>query len=145
MTPAEAVQRLKIEVFTPDWCLSRRRIALLYEVFEVLGPEHQRRKGITYILKMARGTLDYISRHEQDFYPPALDFLKEALAHLLKASEDTSFNAAEEARIFTGVYERFMALKRRVGHAGKGRSKTEQDSSIRLNRSGNDDEIDGEI
>jgi len=114
MQEEEAFQRLRAEILAQDWRLSSRRIEALFMAFDTLERVFEARKGPVYILGMARGALDYLKRRGDEALPAALDFLKEALAHLVSIYEDENMTAGREAELFNKAYERFNKLKERI-------------------------------
>lgn len=117
----ESIQRLKAEIIAQDWSLSPKRIELLDSAFSCLKQRFKTRKGIHAILVMAGSALNYIKKRKENSLPDTIDFLKEAMAHVVNLYEESNFDPASEEKIFQTVYSRFSTLKTKVGE-GKKRS-----------------------
>ncbi|MEA2083049.1 MAG: hypothetical protein U9O82_02180 [Thermodesulfobacteriota bacterium] len=110
----ESIQRLKAEIIAQDWSLSQKRIELLDSAFSSLKQRFKTRKGIHAILVMADSALDYIKKKKENSLPDAIDFIKEAMAHVVNLYEESDFDPASEEKIFQIVYSRFTTLKTKV-------------------------------
>lgn len=110
----EALQRIKAETIAFDWCLNQRRIKLLSASFAALEQALPGRRGFAYVLNMAGSTMVYLERHGDAALPAALDFFKQALAHLVTMLEEDDLSEVREAEIFHQIYERFEILKKKI-------------------------------
>ena len=110
----ESIQRLKAEIIAQDWSLSQKRITLLEASFACLKQRFKSRKAAFAILTMAGSVLDYIKRRGENTPIVTIDFLKEAMAHIVNLYEDGNFNPEQEEKIFRGLYSRFSALKQQI-------------------------------
>ncbi len=110
----ESIQRLKAEILSQDWSLSQKRVKLLDTAFFSLKQRFKTRKGTHAILIMAGSALDYIKKKKENSIPDAIDFIKEAMAHVVNLYEESDFNPASEEKVFQTVYSRFTMLKTKV-------------------------------
>ncbi len=110
----ESIQRLKAEIIAQDWSLSQKRITLLEASFTCLKHRFKSRKAAFAILTMAGSVLDYIKRRGENTPTVTIDFLKEAMAHIVNLYEDGNFNPEQEEKIFRSLYSRFSALKQQI-------------------------------
>lgn len=110
----ESIQRLKAEILSQDWSLSQKRVEILDTAFFSLKQRFKTRKGTHAILVMAGSALDYIKKKKENSLPDAIDFIKEAMAHVVNLYEESDFNPASEEEVFQTVYSRFTTLKTKV-------------------------------
>ncbi len=110
----ESIQRLKAEIIAQDWTLSQKRITLLEASFTCLKQRFKTRKAAFAILIMAGSVLDYIKRRGENTPIVTIDFLKEAMAHIVNLYEDGNFNPEQEEKLFRGLYSRFSSLKQQI-------------------------------
>ncbi len=115
----ESIQRLKAEIIAQDWSLSPKRIELLDSAFSCLKQRFKTRKEIHAILVMAGSVLNYIKKRRENSLPDTIDFLKEAMAHVVNLYEESNFDPASEEKIFRTLYSRFSTLKIKVREGGK--------------------------
>ncbi len=110
----ESIQRLKAEIIAQDWSLSQKRIDLLEAAFTCLKNRFKTRKAAFAILTMARSVLDYVKKKGGDTPSATIDFLKEAMAHIVSLYENRDFDPEREEKLFRGLYSRFAALKQKI-------------------------------
>ena len=114
----EAIHKLKAEIIAQDWRLSPRRAAGLEAAFACLGERFSTRKATAAMLVMAGSVLGYIKKFGGD-PPETIDFLKEAMAHVVNLYEDLEYDPDKEKQIFQSLYARFNALKKKIKERGK--------------------------
>jgi hypothetical protein len=114
LSSEEAIARLKAEIIAQDWQLPPRRIQPLEEAVTALRSNYPSRKHMLNLLSMTGSTLNYAKKHEGSVIPECIDFLKEALAHIVRMHEDTDTTAEEEKNVFDRLYLHFMLLKERI-------------------------------
>lgn len=113
----DAVLRLKAEILAQDWRLSARRAARLEAAFSSLRGHFHDRKAIRAMLIMADNVLGYIKTHGAT--PPAtIDFLKEAMAHVVSLHEDLVVDPKRDEETFQILYLRFNQLRERIRSKG---------------------------
>ncbi|MCK5232222.1 MAG: hypothetical protein KAR13_18260 [Desulfobulbaceae bacterium] len=110
----ESIQRLKAEILSQDWSLSQKRVEILDTAFFSLKERFKTRKATHAILVMAGSALDYIKKKKENSLPDAIDFIKEAMAHVVNLYEESDFNPANEDKVFQTVYSRFTTLKTKI-------------------------------
>lgn len=110
----ESLQKLKAEILAQDWRLPPKRIEPLEEAFACLKQRFKSRKHVLAILTMADSVLLHLKKQEGDPLPQCLDFLKEAMAHVVSIHEDGKFNPESEEALFKRVYSQFTLLKQLV-------------------------------
>ncbi len=110
----KAIGRLKAEILSQDWRLSEQRAATLAAAFACLRERFRNRKAAHAILVMATNVLTYIQRHGDRQVPETVDFIKEAMAHVVNFYEAPSFDPEEDKKILRSVYRRFSALRETV-------------------------------
>ncbi len=110
----EAISRLKAEIISQDWRLSEQRAAALAAAFACLQQRFRNRKAVHAILLMAGNVLTYIQRHGDRRVPETVDFIKEAMAHVVRCHESGSLDVEEDKRMLRAVYRRFTDLRRTV-------------------------------
>lgn len=141
----ESIQILKAEIIAQDWRLPQKRIEPLEEAFFCLKNRFRTRKNIHSILIMSDSVLKYLKKHGKTASPDFLEFLKEAMAHVVTMYEDSKFDPEKEKQLFKRVYGQFGRLKQKV-KANKKKSEPNEDSqasrsaseSSTLPTSGND-------
>lgn len=110
----ESIQRLKAEIIAQDWGLSTKRIDLLEAAFACLQERFKNRKAAHAILIMAGSVLSYVKRKGENTPSNSIDFLKEAMAHIVNLYETDTFDPASEEKLFNGLYYRFNGLKKKI-------------------------------
>jgi len=111
----EAILRLKAEIIAQDWRLSPSRAEQLEAAFASLRQHFAARKPIHAMLVMAANVLAYIKNRGAS-PPETIDFLKEAMAHVVNLHEDLSDDPEGEETLFRGLYSRFSTLKSKIQH-----------------------------
>lgn len=114
ITIEEAIQRLKWEIIAQDWSLSIKRISLLEEAFQFLKQHYTDRKPAYNILIMADSLLRYIKDQGDKIPSESIDFLKEAMAHIVNIYETEDLEAEKEEHLFKILYFRFKKLKKKI-------------------------------
>lgn len=109
----EAIKRLKAEVIAQDWRLSPKRAVSLEEAFQCLRQHFKTRKAIQAMLIMAGSVLEHI-RKRNGKPPETIDFLKEAMAHIVSIYEDLDDEPGRERTVFDTLFKRFQDLKQRI-------------------------------
>jgi len=109
----DAIARLKAEVIAQDWRLSPKRVEQLEAAFTSLREQFQGRKPVHAMLVMATNVLEYIKTHGNS-PPETIDFLKEAMAHLVNLYEELVDDPAHEERTFQILFARFTTLKGKI-------------------------------
>lgn len=115
----EAIVRLKAEVIAQDWRLSPKRVEQLEAAFSSLRDCFQGRKPLHAMLVMATNVLEYIKTHGNS-PPDTIDFLKEAMAHLVNLYEELADDPAHEERTFQALFARFTILKEKIQQRSTG-------------------------
>jgi hypothetical protein len=110
----ESIQRLKAEIIAQDWGLSTKRIDLLEAAFSCLQERFKNRKAAHAILIMAGSVLSYVKRKGENTPSNSIDFLKEAMAHIVNLYEADTFDPESEEKLFNGLYYRFNGLKKKI-------------------------------
>lgn len=110
----EAIARLKAEIIAQDWQLPPRRIQPLEEAIATLRANCSTRKHILNLLSMTASTLNYAKKYGGSAIPECIDFLKEAMAHVVGICEDENSTAEAEQKTFDRLYARFTLLKERI-------------------------------
>lgn len=110
----DSIQRLKAEIIAQDWGLSTKRIDLLEAAFACLRERFKNRKAAHAILIMAGSVLDYVKRKGENTPSNSIDFLKEAMAHIVNLYEADTFDPESEEKLFNGLYYRFNGLKKKI-------------------------------
>ncbi|MFO7760785.1 MAG: hypothetical protein ACQES8_08305 [Thermodesulfobacteriota bacterium] len=114
LSTEEAIQRLKWEIIAQDWSLSVKRISLLEEAFLFLKHYYADRKPAHNILIMADSLLHYIKNREDNIPSESIDFLKEAMAHIVNIYETEDLKTEKEEHLFKILYYRFNKLKGKI-------------------------------
>ncbi len=103
-----AIAQLRAEIIAPDWQLSPQRITHLRAALTTLTSFFAERSHALALLKMASSVVDHIDHHEAQ--APALDFLKEDMAHIVSLYEDDIVDADRDKDIVKRAYKRFRRL-----------------------------------
>jgi len=109
----DAILRLKAEIIAQDWRLSPKRIEQLEAAFTSLGEPFKGRKAPHAMLVMATNVLGYIKKRGPS-PPETIDFLKEAMAHLVNLHEDLTDDPGREEEILQSLFARFTTLKEKI-------------------------------
>ncbi len=109
----DAVLRLKAEIIAQDWRLSPKRAARLDEAFVSLKGHFRERRAIHAMLVMAANVLDYIKGHGVN-PPDTIDFLKEAMAHVVSLHEELGVDLNREQEVLRNLLVRFNRLKDKI-------------------------------
>jgi hypothetical protein len=107
----DALLRLKGELLAPDWQLNDRRAVGLLRALAVVEGYTRLRRAVLMVCAMARAAVDYLRPRGSAAPPAVLDFLKQALAHLVVMLEEDELDSAREEEIMDRLYGRFMQLK----------------------------------
>lgn len=118
----EAIKRLKAEVIAQDWRLSPKRAVSLEEAFQCLRQHFKTRKAVQAMLIMAGSVLEHI-RKRNGKPPETIDFLKEAMAHIVSLYEDLDDEPDREKIVFDTLFKRFQNLKQRIKNPGQPENK----------------------
>ncbi len=110
----ESIKRLKVEIIAQDWGLSSKRIELLEAAFSCLKQRFKNRKAAHAILIMAGSVLEYVKRKGESNPAESIDFLKEAMAHIVNLYESDEFDLEKDEKLFKGLYFRFNSLKQKI-------------------------------
>ena len=110
----ESIQKLKTEIISQDWRLPQRRIEPLEAAFACLKQHFRNKKNALAILTMADNVLKYIKKHGNASEPSFIDFLKEAMAHVVTIFEDHELDPEQERQLFQRVYEQFSRLRQKI-------------------------------
>lgn len=113
----EAIKRLKAEVIAQDWRLSPKRAASLEDAFQCLRRHFNTRKAMQAMLIMAGSVLEHI-RKRNGKPPETIDFLKEAMAHIVSLYEDLDDEPEREKAVFDTLFKRFQGLKQKIKNHG---------------------------
>ncbi|MBI5558604.1 MAG: hypothetical protein HY885_13300 [Deltaproteobacteria bacterium] len=145
----ESIKRLKVEIIAQDWGLSEKRIDLLESAFSCLKQRFKNRKAAHAILIMAGSVLEYVKKKGESTPAESIDFLKEAMAHVVNLYESDELDLEKDEKLFKGLYFRFNALKEKI-RAGKRQGAGEQAGSQGAQltseaRDGQQDDFDDEV
>ncbi|MFZ5776296.1 MAG: hypothetical protein ACOY3Z_12505 [Thermodesulfobacteriota bacterium] len=110
----ESIQRLKAEILSPDWSLSPKKIESLEAAFTCLKNRLKTRKNAFGILSMADSILQFARKRQEPLPAEFVDFLKEAMAHVVNMYEESKFDPDRDAELFRRVYAKFLQLKEKV-------------------------------
>ncbi|MFH7321094.1 hypothetical protein ACHHRT_10860 [Desulfurivibrio sp. D14AmB] len=117
----ESIRLLKAEIIAQDLQLPARRIEPLQEAVSCLKLRFKSRKNILAILGMADGVIRYIQRHQVHADLDCLDFLKEALAHVVNVYEEGKFVPEREEELGKRMYKKFANLRRIMADRREGK------------------------
>ncbi len=106
----DAVVRLRVEVLAPDWQLSSNRITYLQGAFATLGSVLCHRPHCLAVLGMARNVLVYIAKRPANM-GKAMDFLKEAMAHIISMYEEDKPTEVGDKQHFLPIRKRYEVLR----------------------------------
>lgn len=109
----ESIQRLKAEIIAQDWRISPNRASQLEASFACLRQRFKSRKATHAMLVMAGSTLEHIKKKGGN-PPETIDFLKEAMAHVVNLYEDLSYDPDREEQLFQKLFRRFNLLKEKI-------------------------------
>jgi hypothetical protein len=128
----ESINRLKVEIIAQDWGLSTKRIDLLEAAFFCLKQRFKNRKAAHAILIMAGSVLEYVKRKGESTPSESIDFLKEAMAHIVNLYEADEFDLEKDEKLFKGLYFRFNSLKEKIkaGKTPAGAAKSDNSSAV---------------
>ena len=110
----EAILKLKTEIISQDWSLSHKKIEPLQAAFACLKNRFNTRKNALAILSMADSVLRYAQRRQEPVSPEFVDFLKEAMAHVVNMYEDGKLDPDRDAELYKRVYGKFARLKEKA-------------------------------
>jgi len=110
----ESIQRLKAEILAQDWRISPRRLESIEAAFSCLQKRFKTRKGMHAILAMADSVIVYMKKQDETVAPASIDFLKEAMAHIVNLYEDHDYNPDHEEELFQRVFKRYNVLKQKL-------------------------------
>ncbi len=110
----ESIRTLKAEILAQDWRLPPRRIEPLEASFACLKQRFNTRKHTLAILGMAEAVIQYLKKRETVPDPLFIDFLKEAMAHVVNIYEEGKFDPEREAILCNRIYGRFNILKEKI-------------------------------
>lgn len=119
----ESIQQLKKEIIAQDWRLPQRRIKPLEEAFVRLKQTFKNQKDTLAILVMADNVIKYIKKYDITDDPDFIDFLKEAMAHVVTIYEEEEFSPEQEHQLFQRVYSQFGRLRQKLHASDKARVK----------------------
>ncbi len=103
-----AIQQLRAEIIAPVWQLSPQRIIRLRSAFATLSDFFAHRTHALALLKMATSVVDHLEHHDNQ--SNAVDFLKEAMAHIVSLYEDDEQDPHREKETASRAYKRFLRL-----------------------------------
>ncbi|MDD5758323.1 MAG: hypothetical protein PHI06_04500 [Desulfobulbaceae bacterium] len=109
----DSILRLKAEIIAQDWRLSPKRADQLESAFQCLLDHFTNRKATHAMLVMAANVLGYIKNRGAS-PPETIDFLKEAMAHIVNIYEDLDDDRPKEDEIFQSLFARFNTLKEKI-------------------------------
>jgi hypothetical protein len=116
----DSILRLKAEIIAQDWRLSPKRASQLEAAFLCLLDHFKNRKATHAMLVMAANVLNYIKSRGAS-PPETIDFLKEAMAHIVSIHEDLADDTPKEDEIFQSLFARFTTLKEKIQHKSTGK------------------------
>lgn len=115
----ESIRVLKSEILAQDWRLPKKRVEPLEAALTCLKNRYTTRKNTLAILTMAESVVKYLKKQDKPSSPEFIDFLKEAMAHIVTLYEDSKYDPEKEAQIFKRVYSRFAVLKKTLRKPAK--------------------------
>lgn len=110
LSTEESIARLKAEIIAQDWRISPKRTEMIKAALHCLQEHFEGRKATQAMLIMALNVLDLIRRKGSN-PPETVDFLKEAMAHLVELYEDLEYSPSREDKIFRSLFAHFTKLK----------------------------------
>lgn len=131
----ESIQKLKTEIISQDWSLPPKKIEPLQAAITRLKDHFDTRKNALAILSMADSILLYAQKRQGQVTPEFIDFLKEAMAHVVNMHEEDNFTSDQDAELCKRVYGKFVRLREKATMTnGTPASSAEQEtkSSIEL-------------
>ena len=123
----DSILRLKAEIIAQDWRLSPKRAGQLESAFVCLLDHFKHRKATHAMLVMAANVLGYIKNRGAS-PPETIDFLKEAMAHIVSIYEDLADDPPKEDEIFQSLFARFTTLKEKIQQKSTGKTSSVQTS-----------------
>lgn len=114
----EAIRQLKAEIIAQDWRISPKRAEMIGNSISCLQQHFVDRKETRAMLAMAQSVLDYI-RNNGAKPPETIDFLKEAMAHVVEQYESLQYDKKDEEKVFKALFHHFSHLKERIKEVGK--------------------------
>lgn len=120
----ESIQRLKAEILSVDWRITEKRAEQLEASFNCLRKRFKNRKTVFAIIVMASNVLAYIRKKGEAKVPATVDFIKEAMAHIVTFYEDPRLDPENDKKIFKSIYHHFTLLKKKI-HNEQQRDKEE--------------------
>jgi hypothetical protein len=115
----DSILRFKAEIIAQDWRLSPKRANQLEAAFTCLREHFTERKATHAMLVMATNVLSYVKNHGAS-PPETIDFLKEAMAHIVNLHEDLADDPIRDEEVFQALFARFSALKEKIQHKSTG-------------------------
>jgi len=115
----ESILKLKTEILSQDWSLSKKKIEPLQAAFACLKNHFSTRKNALAILSMADSILLYAQKRQDKVPPEFIDFLKETMAHLVNIYEDGKFDPNQDDELCKRVYGKFTKLREKVAEKKK--------------------------
>lgn len=103
-----AIQVLRAEIIAPTWEISPQRLVQLRAALSDLNVFFATRPHALALLKMATSVVVHIE--QQDSQAKAVDFLKEAMAHIVSLYEDDEYDPEREKETASRAYKRFLRL-----------------------------------
>jgi hypothetical protein len=103
-----ALDQLRAEILSPDWRLSPQRLGRLRAALCRLNTFFAHRRHLLALLKMAISVVVFLE--EEGDQTTAVDFLKEALAHIVRLHEEEDHDPDHEQEIVRRAYRRFQRL-----------------------------------
>lgn len=110
----ESIQKLKTEILSQDWSLPQKKIEPLQAAFNCLKNRFSTRKSALDILSMADSVLLYARKRQSQVPPCCIDFLKEAMAHVVNIYEEGKFDPGRDAELCKRMYAKFVRLKEQI-------------------------------
>ena len=123
LSPEESIQRLKAEIIAQDWRLPEKRATLLTAALHALKGSFNNRKAAFAVLIMASNILRYLQKMNGQQVAGTVDFLKEALAHIVTFYEAPMRDLVQEKKICNMLYRRFNQLKEKIQASQQGAAK----------------------
>lgn len=114
----DSIARLKAEIIAQDWRISPKRAEMIAASLSCLQQHFQDRKKTHAMLSMAQSVLEHI-RTRGGNPPETVDFLKEAMAHVVSQYEDLKYDPNREEEVFKSLFIHFNNLKEKIKAAPK--------------------------